>query len=207
MNNVILINSADVLRLKSMYQNNHQFLIALGSNKNLGPLKPLDILKKAIAELKQSEISLVSLSRFFESPAYPEGKEPNFVNCAIKIQVKCSPQEILQKLHKTEKNFNRKRDIRWGARTLDLDLLAQDGQIFPNEKIFREWYNLPMVEQMKKSPNNLILPHPRIQDRAFVLLPLLDIDPNWIHPILRKTALQMYEELNEQVKKSIQLVQ
>ena len=55
-----------------MYPNNHQFLIALGSNKNLGPLKPLDILKKAIAELKQSEISLVSLSRFFESPAYPE---------------------------------------------------------------------------------------------------------------------------------------
>ena len=57
-----------------MYSNNHHFLIALGSNKNLGPLKPLDILKKAIAELKQSEISLVSLSRFFESPAYPEGK-------------------------------------------------------------------------------------------------------------------------------------
>ena len=58
-----------------MYQNNHQFLIALGSNKNLGPLKPLDILKKAIAELKQSEISLVSLSRFFESPAYPDMQE------------------------------------------------------------------------------------------------------------------------------------
>ena len=190
-----------------MYSNNHHFLIALGSNKNLGPLKPLDILKKAIAELKQSEISLVSLSRFFESPAYPEGKGSNFVNSAIKIQVKCSSEEILQKLHKIEKKFNRKRDTRWGARTLDLDLLAQDGQVFPNEEIFRKWCNLPLVEQMKKSPKNLILPHPRIQDRAFVLLPLLDIEPNWIHPILGKTAFQMYEELNEQVKKSIQLVQ
>ena len=60
---------------------------------------------------------------------------------------------------------------------------------------------------MKKSPKNLILPHPRIQNRAFVLLPLLDIEPNWIHPILGKTAFQMYEELNEQVKKSIQLMQ
>ena len=79
--------------------------------------------------------------------------------------------------------------------------------VWPNEEIFRKWYNLPLVEQMKKSPKNLILPHPRIQDRAFVLLPLLDIEPNWIHPILRKTAFQMYEELNEQVKKSIQLVQ
>jgi len=76
-----------------------------------------------------------------------------------------------------------------------------------NEEIFREWYNLPLLEQMKKSPKNLILPHPRIQDRAFVLLPLLDIEPNWVHPILRKTAFQMYEELNEQVKNSIQLVQ
>ena len=204
---MILINPAHLLRLKSMYSNNHNFLIALGSNKNLGPLKPLDILKKAIAELKQSEISLVSLSRFFESPAYPEGKGSNFVNSVIKVQVKCASEEILQKLHKIEKKFNRKRDTRWGARTLDLDLLAQDGQVFPNEKIFMEWNNLPMVEQMKKSPNDLILPHPRIQDRAFVLLPLLDIDPNWIHPILRKTALQMYEALNEQEKKSIQLVQ
>jgi 2-amino-4-hydroxy-6-hydroxymethyldihydropteridine diphosphokinase len=190
-----------------MYSNNHHFLIALGSNKKLGLHKPLDILNKAIAELKQSEISLVSLSRFFESPAYPEGKGSNFVNSVIKIQVKCAPEEILQKLHKIEKKFNRKRDTRWGARTLDLDLLAQEGQVVPNEEIFREWYNLPLVEQMKKSPKNLILPHPRIQDRAFVLLPLLDIEPNWIHPILRKTAFQMYEELNEQVKKSIQLVQ
>ena len=190
-----------------MYPNNNHFLIALGSNKNLGPLKPLDILKKAIAEIKQSEISLVSLSRFFETPAYPEGKEANFVNSAIKIQVECPLEEVLHKLHKIEENFHRKRDARWGARTLDLDLLAQDGQVFPNEKFFREWYNLPLVEQMKKSPNNLILPHPRIQDRAFVLLPILDIEPNWIHPVLRKTALQMYEDLNEQLKKSIQLMQ
>ena len=138
---MILINSADLLRLKSMYSNNHHFLIALGSNKNLGSFKPLDILKKAIAELKQSEISLVSLSRFFESPAYPEGKGSNFVNSVIKIQVKCAPEEILQKLHKIEKKFNRKRDTRWGARTLDLDLLAQEGQVVTNEEIFREWNN------------------------------------------------------------------
>ena len=98
-----------------MNPNNHHFLIALGSNKDLGTLKPLDILKKAITELKQSEISLVSLSRFFASPAYPEGKGSNFVNSAIKIQVKCSSEEILQKLHKIEKKFNRSRDTRWGA--------------------------------------------------------------------------------------------
>ena len=66
---------------------------------------------------------------------------------------------------------------------------------------------LTLVRADEKSPKNLILPHPRIQDRAFVLLPLLDIEPNWVHPILRKTAFQMYEELNEQVKNSIQLVQ
>ena len=190
-----------------MNSNNHHFLIALGSNENLGPLKPLDILKKAIAELKQSEISLVSLSRFFESPAYPEGKDPNFVNSVIKIQVNCSSKELLQKLHKIEKNFNRKRDTRWGARTLDLDLLAQDGQIFPNEKIFRQWYTLPLKDQMTKTPKDLILPHPRIQDREFVLLPLLDIEPNWIHPVLLKTALQIYEELNVKAKTSIRLAQ
>ena len=94
-----------------MYSNNHHFLIALGSNKNLGPLKPLDILKKTIAELKQSEISLLSLSRFFESPAYPKGKGSNFVNSAIKIQVACPPEEVLHKLHKIEENFQKRKII------------------------------------------------------------------------------------------------
>ena len=88
-----------------------------------------------------------------------------------------------------------------------MDLLASKGQVLPSSSIFQKWVDLPLSEQKKKIPSELVLPHPRIQDRAFVLLPLLDIEPTWIHPILNKTVMQLYEELPKQAKKNIQVVQ
>ena len=186
--------------------NNHKFLIALGSNISFGSTRPLEIIKRAIVELSKSDIHVVSLSRFYETPAYPEGSGPNFINSVVKAEAKYSSQQLLQKLHEIEERFDRQRDSRWVARTLDLDLLALGGHVLPNSKIFQQWLDLPLSEQRKKIPSELVLPHPRIQDRAFVLSPLLDIEPNWIHPILNKTVLQLYEELSEQEKKNIQIV-
>ena len=69
-----------------MKPTNHQFLIALGSNINLGKTLPLEIIKKAIVELVKNDINLVSLSRFYETPAYPEGSGPNFINSVVKAE-------------------------------------------------------------------------------------------------------------------------
>ena len=106
-----------------------------------------------------------------------------------------------------EGRFDRQRVSRWAARTLDLDLLALGGHVLPSRKIFLQWHDLPISEQKKEIPNELVLPHPRIQDRAFVLSPLLDIEPNWTHPILKKTVSQLYDELSEKEKKNIQIVE
>ena len=190
-----------------MKPTNHQFLIALGSNTSLGKALPLEIIKKAIIELVKIDINLVSLSRFYETPAYPKESGPNFINSVVKAEANYSSQEMLKKLHQIEEKFERQRVTRWGARTLDLDLLAVNRQVLPSRKIFQQWFDLPLTEQKKKIPSELVLPHPRIQDRAFVLSPLLDIEPNWIHPILNKTVLQLYEELPQQAKKNIQAVQ
>ena len=190
-----------------MNSNKHQFLIALGSNICLGKFLPLEIIKRAIVELVKSDINVLSISRFYETPAYPEGSSPNFINCVIKAKANCSPKEILHKLHQIEEKFERQRVIRWGARTLDLDLLAVNRQVLPSRKIFQQWFDLPLTEQKKKIPSELVLPHPRIQDRAFVLSPLLDIEPNWTHPTLNKTVVQLYEELPKQAKKNIQVLQ
>ena len=190
-----------------MKPTNHQFLIALGSNTSLGKALPLEIIKKAIIELVKIDINLVSLSRFYETPAYPKESGPNFINSVVKAEANYSSQEMLKKLHQIEEKFERQRVIRWGARTLDLDLLAVNRQVLPSRKIFQQWFDLPLTEQKKKIPSELVLPHPRIQDRAFVLSPLLDIEPNWIHPTLNKTVLQLYEELPQQAKKNIQAVQ
>ena len=190
-----------------MNLNNHKFLIALGSNISLGSIQPLEIIKRAIVELSKTDIDVVSLSRFYETPAYPEGSGPNFINSVVKVKAKNSSQQLLQKLHEIEQRFNRQRISRWSARTLDLDLLALEGKVLPSRKIFLQWHDLPISEQKKKIPNELILPHPRIQDRAFVLSPLLDIEPNWTHPILKKTVSQLYDELSEQEKKNIQIAE
>ena len=190
-----------------MDPNNHQFLIALGSNISLGKALPLEIIERAIVELVKSDINLMSLSRFYETPAYPEGSGPNFINSVVKAEANYSSQEMLKKLNQIEEKFERQRVARWGVRTLDLDLLALKEQVLPSRKIFQQWFDLPLTEQKKKIPSELVLPHPRIQDRAFVLSPLLDIEPNWKHPILNKTVAQLYEELPEQAKKNIQVVQ
>ena len=190
-----------------MTLNNHKFLIALGSNVSLGSAQPLEIIKRAIVELGKTDIDVVSLSRFYETPAYPEGSGPNFINSAVKAKAENSSQQLLQKLDEIEERFNRQRISRWSARTLDLDLLALEGKVLPSRKIFLQWHDLPISEQKKKIPNELVLPHPRIQDRAFVLFPLLDIEPNWTHPILKKTVSQLYDELSEKEKKNIQIVE
>ena len=90
---------------------------------------------------------------------------------------------------------------------MDLDLLAFEGHVLPSRKIFQQWFDLPISEQKQKIPHELVLPHPRMQDRAFVLFPLLDIEPKWTHPTLKKTVLQLYEELPNKEKKNIQIVQ
>ena len=195
------------LELNYMNQNNRQFFIALGSNISLGRVQPLEIIKRAIAELRNIHIRSVSLSRFYETPAFPNGNGPNFINCVVKAEAKYSPYEILQKLHEIEEKFERQRNSRWGARTLDLDLIAMKWQVLPNNEVFKYWFDLSPSEQKKKTPNELVLPHPRVQDRAFVLSPLLDIEPNWTHPILDKTVVQLYAELSQRAKKNIQVVQ
>ena len=132
----------------------HQFLIALGSNISLGKALPLEIIKKAIIELVKIDINLVSLSRFYETPAYPKESGPNFINSVVKAEANYSSQEMLKKLHQIEEKFERQRITRWGARTLDLDLLAVNRQVLPSRKIFQQWFDLPLTEQKKKYQAN-----------------------------------------------------
>lgn len=173
-------------------------LIALGGNLPAGADTPQMTLSNAIRALRSAEISLRSVSRFFQTPCFPAGAGPDYVNAAAAVETSLSPGGLLARLHDIEAQFSRVREQRWGMRTLDLDLVDYDRAVLPDEAGYARWQGLPLESQMQEAPGQLILPHPRIQDRAFVLVPLADIAPRWRHPVLRKSVTEMLADLPPQ---------
>ena len=108
-----------------------------------------------------------------------------------------SPNRLLTLLHLIETRLGRVRDMRWGARTLDIDLIGIGDRILPDLATYRHWADLPADQQSSAAPEQLILPHPRMQDRAFVLIPLAEVAPDWVHPVLRLSVAEMVRNLSK----------
>jgi 2-amino-4-hydroxy-6-hydroxymethyldihydropteridine diphosphokinase len=172
-------------------------LVALGSNLNFGGNPPKNVLAKAIDALKAEGIDVESLSRFYRTPCFPAGAGPDYVNAAAIVTSRHTgdPDQILASMHRVEAQFGRERISRWAGRTLDIDLLAIGDLVLPDAAGFRHWQDLPPEAQARLTPDRLILPHPRMQDRAFVLVPLADVAPDWRHPVLGLSVREMLAAL------------
>jgi 2-amino-4-hydroxy-6-hydroxymethyldihydropteridine diphosphokinase len=169
----------------------NNYLIALGSNIAFGRFSKLGILKQALVTMSGLGINIIEVSRWWESRAFPAGSGPNYVNGVVDAYSDLKPNNLLDCLKKIEGHFGRENSERWSSRTLDLDLLACNGLILPTRDIVMNWMTLPMHLQLKMTPKELILPHPRIQDRLFVLKPLREVSPNWVHPVLSKKVNEL----------------
>ncbi|MBE9122395.1 2-amino-4-hydroxy-6-hydroxymethyldihydropteridine diphosphokinase [Tychonema sp. LEGE 07199] len=146
--------------------------IALGSN--LGD--SLATLSSAIATLNNTpEITVKSHSSWYKTaPVGPP--QPDYINACAILEAALEPKQLLAALLEIEIKFNRIRREKWGPRTLDLDLLLYDDLIL-------------------ETPT-LTLPHPRMTERAFVLVPLAEIAPDWVHPVTKSAIDQLVQKVN-----------
>ncbi|WP_240705115.1 2-amino-4-hydroxy-6-hydroxymethyldihydropteridine diphosphokinase [Pacificoceanicola onchidii] len=178
-------------------------LIALGSNLGSKAGDPAGTLKAALQAFSQNGLRLRRVSRFFATPCFPAGTGPDYANACAEVVGPGSAPDCLAILHRIEADFEREREVRWGSRTLDLDMLSFGDMVSPDPPTFKHWQNLPLQQQMTSSPDQLILPHPRMHERAFVLVPLCDIAPDWRHPVLRKTVREMTDALPEDLRRDM----
>jgi 2-amino-4-hydroxy-6-hydroxymethyldihydropteridine diphosphokinase len=142
--------------------------IALGSNLAGRFSNPEAAVEAAIAALESVDIQLVTSSRLYRSAAWPDPSDPEFVNAVVRVETALPASVLLARLHEIETEFGRERRHVNAPRTLDLDIVDYGGT----------------VSAPGEAP---ILPHPRLADRAFVLLPLMDIAPGWRHPVTGQT--------------------
>ncbi len=154
--------------------------IALGSNIN--PRN--EFLEQAINEIEQIKTtSIVKLSSIYETDPVGFEDQERFLNQVIEIETNCSAIELLEECQMIERKLGRKRELRWGPRTIDLDIL-----LYNQENI--------MMDQ-------LVIPHPRMHVRAFVLVPLVEVNPNLVIPTINKTVTEQLSLITNEEKRGV----
>lgn len=140
--------------------------IALGANLPSADYgSPRATLEAALSLLAGEGISILQRSSWWQSGPQPVSEQPDFINGVIEVETALSPADLLAVLHRVESTCGRVRQQRWEARVLDLDLIDFRGQVQAGQRT---------------GPD---LPHPRLSERLFVLLPLQEIAPDWRHPV------------------------
>lgn len=155
----------------------------VGLGANLGD--PRQQLREALKRLNAAdEVEVVRVSSFYRNPPLGPADQPWYVNAAARLRTRLSAEELLRLLQQVEAAMGRVRGPRWGPRPIDLDLLLYNGEV-----IFTP---------------NLVVPHPEMHRRAFVLAPLAEIAPQAWHPVLKKSARELLSELDPAARAALQ---
>ncbi|WP_169568928.1 2-amino-4-hydroxy-6-hydroxymethyldihydropteridine diphosphokinase [Sneathiella limimaris] len=143
-------------------------IVALGANLNHPEYgSPQNTLTRAVKALEVAGLKIVKQSSWYGTAPVPISDQPWFINGVVQIETELDPEALLMLLHATEEEFGRVRTEKWAARILDLDLIS---------------YN-DLVTVNRDQRTGLVIPHPLMTERAFVLRPLSEILPNWADPV------------------------
>ena len=159
----------------------------IGSNLNSIYGSRFNNINIAINLLIESKIKINKISNFYETPSYPNQSFPNFLNVGLIINYKNDYFDLFKKIKLIEKKLGRIKTKKNDPRVIDIDIID-----FKNEI---------------KNTKELILPHPKCHLRNFVLYPIMQIDPNWIHPIFKKNAQYLINNLNQKSRIEITRLQ
>ena len=158
--------------------------LAIGSN--LG--NKIENLERAKFELQYNKIKIIKCSSKFESKSWPNSSNPKFINIVVEVKTSLAPLKLLKKCNLIEKKLGRKRSIKNAPRSCDIDIIDYEQQIL----------NLKY--------DNLILPHPRMSKRNFVLLPLFEINNSWKHPKSKKNIVNLLNSVSIKDLRSIKQI-
>jgi 2-amino-4-hydroxy-6-hydroxymethyldihydropteridine diphosphokinase len=147
----------------------HSYYLLLGSNLHA----PDHQLQKALQYLQKEVGSIQITSSIYQTSAWGLKEQDDFLNQVVLLQSKSAPLELLKQLQSIEERMGRKRELKWGPRIIDIDILYAD------------------TVQIQTS--ELVIPHPEIQNRRFALVPLREIAPEFVHPVLMKTHVQLLD--------------
>lgn len=160
-------------------------LAYVGLGANLGD--PAVQLRQALAGLAAlDEVEVLRVSSFYLNPPLGPPEQPWYVNAVAQVRTRLTAEELLRSLQRLEDALGRVRGEHWGPRVIDLDLLLYADEVC----------RLP----------ELILPHPEMQRRAFVLVPLAEIAPEAWHPVLRQSAAQLLAELDPADREALKIL-
>ena len=159
----------------------------IGSNLDSTYGSRYDNISIAINLLINSKIKIKKISNFYETPSYPNNNFPKFLNIGLGVEYKKNYLNLIEIIKQIEKKLGRVRTKKNDPRIIDIDVIDFKGEI--------------------KKTKELILPHPRCHLRNFVLFPILQIDPNWFHPILKKNAQYLIDNLSQKSRIEITRLQ
>ena len=159
----------------------------IGSNLNSIHGSRFDNISIAIQLLIEAKIQIKKISNFYETPSYPNQNLPKFLNIGILAKFESTYQNLLKNIIFIEKKIGRIKTKKNDPRVIDIDIIDFNGLI--------------------KKSTDLTLPHPKSHMRNFVLYPIMEIDPKWSHPILKKNAQFLIDQLSQRSRIEITRLQ
>ena len=162
-------------------------ILGLGSNLSSSFGDRFSNINMAMSYLGEYGIKIIDKSSFYETPSYPNKKNPKFINVIISVKTQLPPDDLMSVLIFIEEKVERKRNKKNDPRTCDIDIIDYNNQI-----LSFQYKNL-----------NLEIPHKKLSSRNFVLFPLQEIFPNWKHPKTKENISSLIHKLPEENRKSI----